>query len=115
LLALIVVAASACTAFGMLLAAISSSPEMALGLANLIVLVMCAIGGAWFPVSLMPAFIQQFSKLTIVYWSVEGFASILWAGHTFMEILPTLGILTAFAVGVMAFAVWCFKRSSMFD
>ncbi len=115
LLALIVVAAAACTAFGMLLAAISSSPEMAMGLANLLVLVMCAVGGAWFPVSLMPAFIQQFSKLTLVYWSVEGFTSILWAGHTFMEILPTLGILAAFATGVMAFAVWCFKRSSMFD
>ena len=115
LLMLIVVAAAACTAFGMLLAAISSSPEMALGLANLIVLVMCAIGGAWFPVSMMPAFIQQFSKLTIVYWSVEGFASVLWAGQSLVEILPTVGILTGIATGVMALAVWCFKRSAMFD
>lgn len=115
LLAIILSAAAACTAFGMLLAAVSTTPEMANGLATLLVLVMSAIGGAWFPVSMMPAFIQQFSKLTIVYWSVEGFASVLWAGQSFVEILPTVGILTGIAAGVMALAVWCFKRSAMFD
>ena len=115
LLAMIVCAAAACTAFGMLLAAVSTSPEMANGLSTLLVLVMSAIGGAWFPISMMPGFIQHFSKLTIVYWSVEGFASVLWAGQTLVEILPTLGILAGTAVGVMILATWCFKRSSMFD
>lgn len=115
LLAIIVSGAAACTAFGMLLAAVSSTQEMAHGLATLLVLVMSAIGGAWFPVSMMPAFIQHFSKLTIVYWSVEGFASVLWAGQSLVEILPTVGILTGIAAGVMALAVWCFKRSAMFD
>jgi ABC-2 type transport system permease protein len=115
LLALIVSVGAACTAFGMLLAAVSSSHEMAMGLANLIVLVMCAVGGAWFPVSMMPAFIQHFSKLTIVYWAVEGFTSVLWAGQSFMEILPTIGILLGVAVVVMAVATLCFKRSAMFD
>jgi ABC-2 type transport system permease protein len=115
LLALIVSVGAACTAFGMLLAAVSSSHEMAMGLANLIVLMMCAVGGAWFPVSMMPAFIQHFSKLTIVYWAVEGFTSVLWAGQSFMEILPTIGILLGVAVVVMAVATLCFKRSAMFD
>jgi ABC-2 type transport system permease protein len=86
-----------------------------MGLANLLVLTMCAVGGAWFPVSLMPAFIQHFSKLTIVYWSVEGFTSILWAGQSVREIPPTLGILLGIAAGVMALAIGCFKRSAMFD
>jgi len=115
LLALIISAAAACTAFGMLLAAVSSSPEMANGLSTLIVLVMSAIGGSWFPISMLPVFIQHFSKLTIVYWSVEGFSSVLWAGKSFVEILPTLGILTGTTAGVMALAIWCFKRSSMFE
>jgi len=115
LLVLIVSVGAACTAFGMLLAAVSSSHEMAMGLANLIVLVMCAVGGAWFPVSMMPAFIQHFSKLTIVYWAVEGFTSVLWAGQSLMEILPTIGILVGVAVVVMAVATVCFKRSAMFD
>jgi ABC-2 type transport system permease protein len=115
LLAMIVSAGAACTAFGMLVAAVSTSMEMATGLSTLLVLVMSAIGGAWFPISLLPAYIQHFSKLTIVYWSVEGFASVLWAGNSLVEILPTLGILLGIAAGVMALAIWCFKRSSMFD
>ena len=115
LLAVIVSGAAACAAFGMLIAAVSASQEMASSLATLLVLVMSAIGGAWFPVSMMPQFIQHFSKFTIVYWSVEGFASVLWAGQSLVEILPTVGILTGIAAGVMALAVWCFKRSAMFD
>lgn len=115
LLPLIIAAAAACTSFGMLLAAVSSTQEMAMGLANLIVLVMCAVGGAWFPVSMMPSFIQNFSKLTIVYWSVEGFASVLWAGQSLMEILPILGILIGIAAVVMTAAIGCFKRSSVFE
>lgn len=115
LLGLIVSAAAACTAFGMLVAAISSSPEMANGLATLFVLLMSAVGGAWFPISFMPEYVQFFSKFTLVYWSMEGFSAVLWAGKSFMEILPTLGILLGIAAGVMTLATWCFKRSKMFD
>lgn len=107
-------AAAACTAFGMLLAAISPSPEAASGLATFLILLMCAVGGAWFPVTLMPEFIQQASKFTLVYWAMEGFAQVLWANATLLELLPTLGILGAMTAGVMAFAIWRFNRGRIF-
>jgi ABC-2 type transport system permease protein len=108
-------AAAACTAFGMLLASVSSSPEAARGLATLSILLMSAIGGAWFPVSFMPEFIQKLSKLTLVYWSMEGFDQVLWANASFAELLPTLGILGAIAAAVMGLAVWRFNRGRIFD
>ena len=108
-------AAAACTSFGMLLAAFAPSPEAARGLATLLILLMSAIGGAWFPVSFMPAFIQQISKFTLVYWSMEGFDQVLWAGASFRELLPTLGILGAITAGVMTLAVWRFNRGPLFD
>lgn len=108
-------AAAACTAFGMLLAAISPSPEAARGLGTMLILMMSAIGGAWFPVSIMPEFIQRLSKLTLVYWSLEGFEQVLWANASFTELLPTLGILAAIAAGVMALALWRFNRGKIFD
>jgi len=52
-------AAAACTSFGLLLAAIVSSPDAARGLATFVILIMSAIGGAWFPISFMPEFIQH--------------------------------------------------------
>ena len=108
-------AAAACTAFGMLLAAVSPSPDAARGLATLLILLMSAVGGAWFPVSFMPEFIQRISKFTLVYWSMEGFQQVLWADASFGELLPTLGILGGITAGVMAVAVWRFNRGPLFD
>jgi ABC-2 type transport system permease protein len=107
-------AAAACTSFGMLLAAVVSTPEAASGLATLLILLMSAIGGAWFPTSLMPEFIQKISKLTLVYWSMEGFSQVLWANATFVELLPTLGILAGITAAVMAIAMWRFNRGKIF-
>jgi len=110
-----VFAAAACTSFGMLIAAISPTQESARGLSTFAILFMSAIGGAWFPVSFMPHLIQKFSKLTLVYWSMEGFTQVLWAHATLIELLPTLGYLALMTALVMAFSVWRFRRGKIFD
>jgi ABC-2 type transport system permease protein len=110
-----VFAAAACTSFGMLIAAISPTPESARGLSTFVILLMCAVGGAWFPVSFMPDFIQRFSRLTLVYWSMEGFSQVLWARAGLAELLPTLGYLTLITALVMGVSVWRFNRGRIFD
>ncbi len=108
-------AAASCTSFGMLLAAVAPNAEAARGLATLLILLMSAVGGAWFPISFMPEFIQQISKLTLVYWAMEGFGQVLWADASFLELLPTLGILGGITAAVMGVAVWRFNRGPIFD
>ena len=115
LVAVTVAAAAACSGFGLLIAAISPSADAARGLATLLVISMSAVGGAWFPVSFMPSYIQSFSKATIVYWSVEGLTDVLWAGHSLIELLPKIGILAAFAAGFMGVSVWIFNRNKFFE
>ena len=115
LLVICTAAAAACTAFGMLLAAISPTAAAANGLATFLVLTMSATGGAWFPVSFMPEFMQTIARFTLVYWSMEGFSQVLWAGQSFLQILPTVGILLGIAAGVMTIAVWRFNRGPIFD
>lgn len=115
LLLVCTVAAAACTAVGMLIASLASSPEAASGLATFVILLMCAVGGAWFPVTFMPEFIQQVSKLTLVYWAMEGFAQVLWANASLAELAPTLLILAGMAAAMMAVAVWRFNRGRIFD
>lgn len=80
-----------------------------------IMLTMSATGGAWFPVSFMPEFMQTIAKFTLVYWSMEGFSQVLWAGQSFIQILPTVGILLGIAAAVMTVAVWRFNRGKLFD
>jgi ABC-2 type transport system permease protein len=110
-----IAAAAACTAFGLLLAAISPTPAAASGLATFLVLVMSACGGAWFPVSIMPDFMQEIARFTIVYWAMEGFTQVLWAGNSLTQILPTVGILLGIAAGVMGIAIWRFSRGRLFE
>jgi ABC-2 type transport system permease protein len=116
MLALVCVFASgSCTSFGMLLASLVRTRETAMGLATFFILMMCAVGGAWFPVTLMPASMQPFSRLTVVYWAMEGFDQVLWANAPLSELLPTLGVLGGITVVVMALALWRFNRSRIFD
>ena len=107
--------AAACTAFGMLLSAITKSAAAASSLATLLVITMSACGGAWFPISLMPEFMQHLARYTLVYWSIEGFNAVLWAGDSFVQMLPVLGILIGITVVVMSIAVWKFNRSAVFE
>ena len=115
LLLIIVAASTACTAFGMLLAAISQTRQQAQGLGTLFILSMSAIGGAWFPTTFMPATIQFFSKLTVVYWSMDGFLEVLWRGVGITSILPHLGILFGMGAIINFISVRRFKKGHIFD
>ena len=106
--------AAACTAFGMLLSAVTRSADAARSLATLLVITMSACGGAWFPISFMPQFMQQIAHFTIVYWAIEGFGAVLWAGNTLVQLLPIVGVLLGISAAAMTLAVWRFNRSNIF-
>lgn len=108
-------ASSACVAFGMFLAAIAPTSAAANGMGTFLILTMSAIGGAWFPTTLMPEFIQHLSRLTIVYWSIEGFIQVLWANCSTWELLPTLGILFGIAAVVNVISIWRFNHGHIFE
>ncbi|WP_404422422.1 ABC transporter permease [Nibricoccus sp. IMCC34717] len=107
-------AAAACASFGMLIASVARTVEAANGLSTLLILTMSAIGGAWFPLSMMPEFIQKAARFTIVYWSMQGFDYVLWNQAGLVQLLPTLGILTLITAGVMGLAAWQFSRNRLF-
>ncbi|HZY10328.1 MAG TPA: ABC transporter permease [Bacteroidota bacterium] len=111
---IVIAAATACTAFGMLLAAVSRSPAQANGLGTFLILAMSSVGGAWFPVSLMPEFIQTFSKITIVYWSMDGFLQVLWRGVGTADIVPNLAVLFGVAALITSISIWQFKKGHVF-
>lgn len=113
LLCVIFLSAAAATGFGMLIASLAKTPAQAAALAMMLILTMSAIGGAWFPTSLMPSYIQTLGKFSLVYWSIEGFMAVLWRGSGFMEILPILTVLGGFAAIVIAFSLWKFSRTQV--
>ena len=115
LMLLIIAASVACTALGMLIAAFSQTRQQANGLGTLLILSMSAIGGAWFPTSFMPSTIQLFSKLTVVYWSIDGFMEVLWRGVGFIAILPHLLVLFGIGGIFNIVSVRQFRKGHIFD
>ncbi len=108
-------ASVACTSFGMLLAAVSKTSQQANGLGTLLILTMSAIGGAWFPTFLMPSAIQALSKLTFVYWAMDGFLQVLWRGVGTASILPNIAILLGMGALINIVSVWQFKKGDIFS
>ena len=111
---IIIASSAAATAFGMVLAAFSKTQAQVRGFGTFLILTMSAVGGAWFPTFILPSFIQILSKLTLVYWSIEGFLQVLWRGAGTAAILPYVGILLGMAVLVNIVSIWRFTKGDIF-
>jgi len=110
LLIVIVASASAAVAFGMMITSIAKSFNQANGISTLLILVMSAIGGSWFPTSFLPDWMQVISKGTLTYWSVEAFLQVLWRQSSFAGIATHVFILLSIAFLINSYALIRFRR-----
>lgn len=113
LLLIIIFSAYAATSFGIALASFSRTQAQANGLSTFLILVMSSIGGAWFPVFILPAFIQIASKGTIVYWAIDGFLKVLWRNCTVAELTPNLLVLLLIGTVINSFSFYRFKQGKV--
>ena len=100
----------ACTALGMLICSVVKTQAQANGLGTLIIISMSAVGGAWFPVSFMPAFIQSLSKLTVVYWSVEALLRTAFEGKMIYQMATIVAALLLMTAVFISISLWRFKK-----
>lgn len=115
LLLMCLATAAASTGFGMLLASLVKTPSQANGISTMLILVFSMLGGAMFPVSFMPGFIQKIAIISPVYWAMEGFLDVLWAGRGLRDVLPELAVLAGFASLTIAISHRNFRRGSLFS
>ena len=95
--------------FGLLVAALGHTPAATRRAAAFVVLVMVMLGGAWVPSFLFPAWLQQFTWLVPVRWSVEGLDAMTWRGLGFGDVLVPIGLLLGFSALCATIAVWRFR------
>jgi ABC-2 type transport system permease protein len=102
------------TSFGMLIAATARTVKQAEGLSTLIILVMSALGGAWFPIQMveLPRAAEIVTQCTLTYWAMSGFQGMFWHQHawTHPQLLQAIGVQWGFAVGAAGLALWFFRR-----
>ena len=84
--------------FGLLIAALGSTPGGTRGVAILAVLLMVMLGGAWVPTFIFPAWLQQVTLVIPARWAVDGLDAMTWRGlGSSAAVLPTV-VLLGFAL-----------------
>ncbi len=106
---LIIVTAFAATALGMLLVAVVKTRDQLQPVTTLTVLTFSALGGSWFPLFLMPSWVQQISKVTLVSWSMKGFNDLMIFGKGFTAIVPSILALVIYGVVCFLLAIRFFR------
>ncbi len=101
--------------FGLFIAASAKSSRQADSLATVIILVMAALGGCWFPTQLMqlPYFLDLASKSMMTYWAMSGFQGMLWnqLDLTSGKMLYAIAWQWGWASLLVGLAVYFFKRN----
>lgn len=97
------------SAFAVMLAAVVKTPRSAGSAAVLASLVLAPLGGCWWPLFIMPDWMQFLARVTPHAWAMSGFNKLLLFGATLGDVLLELLVLLAFAAGFGAIAVWRFR------
>jgi ABC-2 type transport system permease protein len=102
--------AAAATSFGVVLAVVCRSRKQVEGISTLIVLVMSAIGGSWFPLFIMPEWMQTAANFTLTGFAMKGFLGVYYYGRSLGELWPQWGALLATAAVLGGTAAAMFRR-----
>ena len=85
-----------------------TSEEQANSMSTLLGLVLAPLGGAWWPLTIVPDFMNIIGHISPVAWVMDGFHDLIFYGGGLVEILPEVGVLLGasailFMIGVRGF------------
>ena len=97
------------TGIGTLLSVIVRTSAQAGAFAVLISMVTSMLGGAWWPIEIVPKFMQNIARFTPQYWAINGFNKIITRGFGVTEILPNFYVLLAISALSLLLAIRFFR------
>ena len=97
------------TALAFALAPWIKSEGQARGLVLLLSLSLAPLGGAWWPLEIVPEFMRTLGHLSPVAWAMNAFQDLIWYNGGFTDVLPEIGVLLAAAAVLFIFGIRSFK------
>lgn len=98
-----------CTGIAFAVAPYVTSEDQANGIARLLALSLAPLGGAWWPLEIVPDFMKTISYLSPVSWVMNAFHDVLWYGAGLADVLPELSVLLVVAVALFVVGVRSFR------
>jgi ABC-2 type transport system permease protein len=100
-IALLIGASFAATGLGILLVSLVKTRRQLNPIVTLVTLLTSAIGGAWWPLWIEPAWMQQVARIGLTAWAMEGLNGVMIFGKDFMGVLPDV-------LGLLGYGLICF-------
>ena len=94
---------------GLLVSNFARSPNAAEGAVLGITLPMCALGGLWWPVEMMPQYMQTIAHALPTTHAMNAFRGVIMRGEGLLAIASPVLVLLGFAIAVLAIGLWLFK------
>jgi ABC-2 type transport system permease protein len=94
---------------GMLIAGLAKTYAQANALSQILTYSTAALGGAWWPIDVVPEWMQRVAQITPAYWAMKGFQDIIVRGQGMPAILPTAAVLALMGVVFLAIGLSRFK------
>jgi ABC-2 type transport system permease protein len=109
-LALVMIAYALCiTAFTFAIAPLIRSEEQAGGLTVLLSIILAALGGAWWPLSIVPEFMQVIGHVSPIAWAMDAFTELIVYGGGLTDVLTDVGVLLGIAVVLFGIGIRNFQ------
>lgn len=109
LVVMVLAFALAITSLSMMMAALTKTLAQANALGTVIVLSISALGGAWWPLDIVPGWMQTVGRFSPMSWAMDGFQDIITRGLGFTAVLPEAGVLLVFAAIFLFIGIWRFQ------
>ena len=101
--------ALAITSLGMFIAALVRTPAQINGMSTLVVLSIAALGGAWWPLDIVPSWMQTLGRFSPISWAMDGFHDVITRGLGITAVLPEVGMLLIFTAVFLLIGIGRFR------
>ena len=99
------------TGFSLLVASFARTREQIIPLGLTAIMLVCAIGGCWWPLFQEPLWLQKLAHATPTAWAMDGLHDLILRDLGFAEVAPIAGVLFAYGAVCMALGALLYPLS----
>jgi len=97
------------TALALALTGVLKNAQQANAVAQLLTLTLAPLGGAWWPLEIVPGWMQTVGHISPMAWAMNSYRDLIFYNGDIITILPALGVLLAASAALFAFGVARFQ------
>jgi ABC-2 type transport system permease protein len=101
------------SAFAVMLATLARTQRSAGSLAVVTALILAPLGGCWWPLFILPEWLQTMAKISPHAWANIGFNKLMLFGADIGAVVPEILALVVFTVIFGAIAIWRFRTNAV--